>query len=250
MGLPREIQEVRNAFAAYEKMDMWQARSQDDLLAAHGLLMSGLVDHAGQFRSGGVAVYRDQKIVHMAPPASRVHTLIHDLLHWLQETDLHPLIASCIFHYEFEFIHPFPDGNGRMGRLWQTLILKKWQPLLAYLPVETVLREKQETYYEALSASDAASDSTFFVEFMLQALHQAMKESSVKSSVKTEERIMLLLQENNAMTISEMATALKLSTRAIEKQISKLKASGRLKRFGSDKQGAWMLLSLSNDTAR
>lgn len=123
LGLPREIQEVRNAFAAYEHLSHWQPSALNDLLAAHGVLMSGLLDDAGHFRSGGVGIYRGDTLMHMAPPANRVGVLMQDLLDWLARGELHPLVASCVFHYEFEFIHPFADGNGRLGRLWQTLIL-------------------------------------------------------------------------------------------------------------------------------
>ena len=174
LGLPREIQEVRNAFAAYEAMPDWRPSSRADVLAAHRLLMLGLIDDAGQFRRGGVGIYRGDKLVHMAPPPSRVATLIDDLLAWLEVTELHPLIASCVFHYEFEFIHPFADGNGRMGRLWQTLILSQWRPVLAWLPVESVICEQQEAYYAALLAADQQAQATPFVEFMLQALQQAL----------------------------------------------------------------------------
>jgi len=146
MGHPREIQEVRNAFAAYEAMEGWDARSKKDLLTAHDLLMRALVEETGRYRSGGVGIFRGEQLVHMAPPADRVPKLMADLLDWLKKTKEHPLVASCIFHYEFEFIHPFADGNGRMGRLWQTLILRNWKPLFAYLPVETVIRERQGAY--------------------------------------------------------------------------------------------------------
>ncbi len=141
LGLPREIQEVRNAFSAYEAMPEWQPSLRDDLLAAHALLMHGLIDDAGSYRRGGVGIYRGERLLHMAPPANRVPQLMDDLLGWLSRCELHPLIASCVFHYEFEFIHPFADGNGRMGRLWQTLILSQWRAVLAYLPVESVIRE-------------------------------------------------------------------------------------------------------------
>ncbi len=143
LGLPREIQEVRNAFATYEHLPHWQPASLHDLLAAHGLLMAGLLDDAGQLRSGGVGIYHDKVLVHMAPPAKRVPVLMQNLLDWLARGEVSALVASYIFHYEFEFIHPFADGNGRMGRLWQTLILSRWKPLLAFLPVETVIREQQ-----------------------------------------------------------------------------------------------------------
>ncbi|MFJ2364860.1 Fic family protein [Pseudomonas sp. NPDC087697] len=178
LGLPREIQEVRNAFAAYEAMPGWQPASRQQLFEAHGLLMHGLIDDAGQFRRGGVGIYRGETLVHMAPPPSRVPTLVDDLLGWLSGTDLHPLIASCVFHYEFEFIHPFADGNGRMGRLWQTLILSQWRPVLAWLPVETVICEQQDTYYAALAAADQQAEATPFVEFMLQALQQALLDTA------------------------------------------------------------------------
>jgi Fic family protein len=177
MGLPREIQEVRNAFAAYECIDRWVPASQSDLLEAHGILMAGLVDRPGEFRSGGVGVFHGDRVVHMAPPAERVQSLIADLLTWLEHTDEHPLVASCVFHYEFEFIHPFPDGNGRLGRLWQTLILSRWKPLLAYLPVETVIRDRQEDYYRVLAQADHRADATLFVEFMLEALRSAIEEA-------------------------------------------------------------------------
>jgi Fic family protein len=176
LGLPREIQEVRNAFAAYEQLPHWQIYNSQHVLAAHGLLMQGLVDDTGRWRNSGVGIYRDQQLLHMAPPPSQVQRLMADLLAWLKQSTVHPLVASCVFHYEFEFIHPFSDGNGRMGRLWQTLILSKWKPALAYLPVETVIRNQQSEYYAALSAADQASDATGFVEFMLQALLAAMQE--------------------------------------------------------------------------
>lgn len=246
LGLPREIQEVRNAFATYEKIDHWKPSSIKDLLTAHKILMKGLIDAPGCFREGSVGIYRGKKLVHMAPPASRVTKLMEDLLNWLEHADLHPLIVSCIFHYEFEFIHPFVDGNGRMGRLWQTLILSRWQPVFASLPVETVVHKKQQRYYQALGDSNDAGSATPFVEFMLEALYIAMKESSEKSaekgSEKTEDKILALLKENNKMTIAEVAKKLKLSTRAIEKQLDKLKEQKRLRRVGADKGGSWEIL--------
>ena len=179
LGLPREIQEVRNAFAAYDQLPDWDPASLHDLLAAHGVLMAGLMDDAGRFRTGGVGIYRGATLIHMAPPASRIATLMQDLLSWLARGALHPLVASCVFHYELEFIHPFADGNGRLGRFWQTRILSQWRPMLAYLPVETVVRDRQEAYYQSLAESDQSAESTPFVTFMLEALLAAMEDAVV-----------------------------------------------------------------------
>ncbi|MGQ0700704.1 MAG: Fic family protein [Panacagrimonas sp.] len=175
LGPPRDVQEARNAFAAYERLPHWQPAKVEHLLEAHGLLMQKLVDHHGRFRSGDVGIYREQTLLHMAPPAKRVPKLMADLHGWLARGEAHPLIASCVFHYEFELIHPFSDGNGRMGRLWQTLILSQWKPMLAWLPVETVVRERQAAYYRVLSSSDRASEATPFIEFMLDALLTALR---------------------------------------------------------------------------
>jgi Fic family protein len=178
LGSPKEIQEVRNAFAAYEQMGNWKPWRTKDLLAAHKLLMTGLVDRPGHYRSSSVGIAQGSKVIHLAPPAPRVPELMADLLRWVRHTDAHPLITSCVFHYEFEFIHPFLDGNGRLGRLWQTLLLSQWKPDLAWLPVETVIHKRQSDYYQALGASDKAGQSTPFIEFMLSALLQAVIETS------------------------------------------------------------------------
>jgi Fic family protein len=218
LGLPREIQEVRNAFAAYDALPGWQPQRQADLLAAHDLLMQGLIDDAGCYRQGGVGIYREGRLLHMAPPASRVAELMQDLLRWLGASDWHPLIVSCVFHYEFEFIHPFADGNGRMGRLWQTLILSLWRPVLAYLPVETVIRDQQEAYYAALSTADQAAEATPFVEFMLAALRQALVEAGQSDQVTDQvtdqvARLLQALPSGAALKSSELMQRLGLSHR-------------------------------------
>jgi Fic family protein len=172
----KDIQEVRNAILAYEQLPHWNCHRLADLLAAHRLLMRGLVDVPGQLRSGNMGVYRDKQLIHMAPPAHQLARLVDDLLSWLEHTDIHPLIASSIFHYEFEFIHPFADGNGRMGRLWQTLILSDWCAELAWLPVETLIHDQQQDYYRVLGECDRASDCTAFIAFMLEKLRLALRE--------------------------------------------------------------------------
>ncbi len=175
IGPSRDIQEVHGAVAAYEQLEKWKPYSLDDLLAAHGILMHDLVARPGTLRTGGVGVFQGDRVVHMAPPAYLIHGHMENLFRWLWETDEHPLITGCIVHYELEFIHPFADGNGRMGRLWQTLILSKWKPLFAYLPVETIVRQRQKEYYAALALADQQGDASPFIEFMLAALQDAVE---------------------------------------------------------------------------
>lgn len=171
---PREVQEVRNAIAAYDRFDQWHPESEADLLEAHRVLMSGLIDEAGRYRRGGVGVMAGQDVIHVAPPAERVPNLMSDLLRWLDTSDAHPLIASSVFHYEFEFIHPFSDGNGRMGRLWQTLILTRWNPLFAAIPVESLIFEHQQDYYRVIHESTDGTDSAPFIRFMLHMIRDAI----------------------------------------------------------------------------
>lgn len=187
LGPPRDIQEVRGAVAAYEMLETWKPYSLKDLLTAHATLMHDLADTPGRLRTGSVGVFQGSKGIHMAPPARLVHEHLENLLQWLHHTNEHPLITSCVFHYEFEFIHPFDDGNGRIGRLWQTLILSKWRPVLAYMPVETIVRNRQKEYYASLGQADAQGEATAFVEFMLRALHDTLattKTDQVTDQVK------------------------------------------------------------------
>jgi Fic family protein len=221
LGHPREIQEVRNAFAAYEAMERWHPNSIDDLTRAHRLLMAGLVDDLGRFRSGGVGIFRGKELVHMAPPAARVPHLMGDLHAWLETTQEHPLVVSCVYHYELEFIHPFADGNGRMGRLWQTLILMRWKPLFAYLPVETVIRDRQAEYYRVLSESDQQAQATLFIEFMLTTLLDAINDATQNSSstdqvsdqVSDQVRLLLTTLGKRELTANELLNRLGLSHR-------------------------------------
>jgi len=173
---PQEVQEARNALAVYEQLQDWQPGSESDLLAAHKALMLGLIDSAGRYRQAGVGVMKNNQVIHMAPPAQRLPKLMGDLLSWLQQSEHHPLITSAVFHYEFEFIHPFADGNGRMGRLWQTLILAHWNPLFSYLPVESLIHQHQPAYYQAIEHSTALGDAAPFIRFMLGMIQQALDE--------------------------------------------------------------------------
>jgi Fic family protein len=183
IGLPNEIKEVRNAVAAYEILDSLDPTSTGDFLTAHRTLMIGLASDAGRFRRGGVGIYQGARLVHMAPPADRVPHLMKDLCRWLKRTDTHPLLAGAVMHYEIEFIHPFSDGNGRMGRMWQTLVLSRWKPRLANLPIETVVHANQADYYAALAASDKAADAAPFAEFILDAMLDSLRQETTNDPV-------------------------------------------------------------------
>jgi Fic family protein len=194
----REIQEVRNAVMAYDQLDKWQPSSREDLLDAHRVLMTALLDNPGNFRTGGVGIMAGQTVVHLAPPADRVPYLMNNLLRWIKTTDHHPLIAGSVFHYEFEFIHPFEDGNGRVGRLWQTLILCKWNPLFAHIPVESLVYEHQAEYYAMLNKSTENGESSVFIEFMLRMIRGAIASLStpgVTPEVTPEVRKMLSIMK-------------------------------------------------------
>ena len=215
---PREIQEARNAINAYEQFENWQPTNERDLLNAHHILMAGLIDDAGQYRSGNVGVMKGEQVVHMAPPSSRILQLMADLLEWLTTSDQHPLIVSSVFHYEFEFIHPFADGNGRMGRLWQTLILSQWNPLLAQLPVESMIHEHQDDYYQALNYSTKQTDSAPFIEYMLTTILDTVKANNTPQDtpqVSPQVRMLLTILADLSCPLarSELQRILKLKDR-------------------------------------
>lgn len=179
LGNPNEIREVRNAYDAYEMELSLDPYSVSDLLKAHRVMMEGLIPENGKFRSGGVGIFDGDVVVHMAPPARLVPGEIEDLFAWYRSSEIHPLIRSAIFHYEFEFIHPFADGNGRMGRMWHSLLLGKWNELFYWLPIEELIRSRQQEYYDALGKSDREADSSAFVELMLEIILDTLKETAV-----------------------------------------------------------------------
>ena len=259
IGPARDIQEVRNAIAAYDALPRWDPSNPQHLLEAHGLLMAGLIDAPGRFRSGGVGIYRGDQLVHMAPPAARVPGLVDDLLTWLAASTWHPLLVSCVAHYELEFIHPFADGNGRLGRLWQTLILSRWNPLLAWLPIEEVIRSRQQGYYESLGQADQLGDLEPFVSYQLEAIHDALR-SEIRSEMSSEKGselaaaigatpgaaidalILRDLATEPTLSARRLAERLQLSQRAVEKHLAALKQKGRLLRHGSPRAGYWQVL--------
>lgn len=172
---PKDIAEVKNAYEIYERLDELDPYSVDDLLTAHGIMTRGLVDESGVFRSKPVGVVdQEGRVLHFGTLPQYVPNLIMELLDWVKNSDVHMLIRSCVFHYEFELIHPFADGNGRVGRLWHTLLLSKWNPAFAWLPVESIIHDRQQEYYAAINASNDAGESTVFIEFMLSAIKASL----------------------------------------------------------------------------
>lgn len=261
----RQIQEVKNAIKTYELYPTLDAFKEKDLLKAHGVMMQSLVDDAGHYRHGGVGVFGKKGLVHLAPPADRVPLLIADLFDWLKHSKDHLLIRSCVFHYEFEFIHPFIDGNGRMGRLWQSLILGKLHPLFEHLPIENMVYSNQQQYYDVITASSNAGQSGPFIDFMLNEIYNTLKEHQgepllniedefgakfgkefgVKFGVKfgvNEKKVLLLLASSPSLSAENIAEQIGLSKRGVEKQLKKFRDLGIIARKGSDKTGYWKLL--------
>lgn len=251
LGNPNEIQEVKNALQAYELLLTLNPYEENDLLKAHKLMMSDLVERNGKYRNDGVGVFDGKQVVHLAPPADRVPFLMADLFQWLKNSDVHPLIKSCVFHYEFEFIHPFQDGNGRMGRLWQTVILKDWKSVFAWLPIETLIKENQEDYYKALNSSDSNADSTNFIVFMLQTILNTIKEIletekkiTQKINVKitaNQKKILEAIKQNPFVTQEELSQIVGIAKLNINKNMKKLQENGIIERVGADKNGSWQI---------
>lgn len=249
LGSVRELAEVKGAIAAYDALPTWQPDNVDHLLTAHGLMMSEILTNAGRFRDKTVGIQKGKEVHHVAPPAHQVSGLMADLANWLKQAKDHPLITSSVFHYEFEFIHPFSDGNGRMGRLWQTLILSQWHPLFLSLPLESVIKDHQQQYYQALEDADQQADSTPFIHFMLSVIAQTLAQNAPVNAtlnapvnieeMKTPEAILHLLQNNNQLTRQQLAEQIGKDVRTIARAIAKLQQAGKLTRIGSDKTGHW-----------
>lgn len=182
LGEKKEIQEVKNAYAAYEKLSLIDPYEIQDLKLFHGIMTKYLVEESGEFRRGEEGVFNGDQCIFMAPPARLVPQFMQELFDWMKtaRSDVHPLILSSVFHYEFVFIHPFSDGNGRMARLWHTAILSRWKPVFEYIPIESQIEKFQEEYYEAIARCHAAGESTIFIEFMLSQIDKILDEISVQ----------------------------------------------------------------------
>ncbi len=262
-GLQREIDEVKGAHAAYEAIASFNPYSMDDLLKAHGLMTKGLVDRAGKFRNCNVGVVDGfGNVVHMAPPFANVPSLVKDLFAWLSDSEDPVLVKSCVFHYEFEFIHPFPDGNGRIGRLWQTALLGSWRNEFYGAPVENIVWAHQQEYYQAIRASSAAGECGPFIDFMLDKILRTLKakgkayeiaaagsairarkktdkKTIEKTDKKTGQKILSIMKSMPDVTLAELANATGLSVAGVRWNIRKLKDANLVRRVGPDKGGHW-----------
>lgn len=243
LGDKHDILEVENAKRAYDLIPDLNSFSLDDLLLAHRTMMKGLTPEAGRFRSGNVGVFDGENLIHTGTPAKYVPQVMGDIFGWLESTSMHPLLASCVFHFEFEFCHPFSDGNGRTGRLWHTLLLSRWRPVLAWLPVESTIRRRQADYYAALAQSDAAGSSEIFVEFMLECIRDAMLPfARTAGKPQTETSVALdFFRRNPHGTIPSLAQEMGCSQRSAERLVAQLKSSGVLERQGSARAGFWIV---------
>ena len=251
---PREVLEVENALAAFEALDSFDPLNVGDLLRAHQLLTQGVVREAGAFHTVDVDIVNaNGEVIHSGSRVEKVPTLVAELLDWGRTSDDHPLIVSSAVHFLIEHIHPFRDGNGRIGRLWQTLILSRWRPIFAWTPVETLIREHQVGYYTALQASrEPEIDAAAFITFMLDVIEKALAGYEVRArsivtnvGVKIPDAILALLRDDPTLKTTDLAANLGRTKRTIERYLQTLQQSGLLNRVGSDKTGHRIVIDSS-----
>ena len=236
---PKDIAEVKNAYEIYEMMDTLDPYSVDDLLNAHGVMTRGLVEESGCFRSRPVGVVDKQgNILHFGTLPDYVPGLVMELLDWVRSSDFHMLIKSCVFHYELELIHPFADGNGRIGRLWHTLLLTQWKPMFAWLPVESIIHDRQDEYYQAINRSNNEAESTAFIEFMLSAIKETLLESlqvgnTENMSVEEQRRYQIerFLKKYGTITNSDVREMFGISSATANRVLARLSEEGRIKKI-------------------
>lgn len=219
LGPEEDIRAVKNAFEAYKVLSEVKPYSIQDLLKVHGLMMNGLVEEAGKLRTSQVGVYNEKhEIVHIAPPHVMVPELMEQLFAWAKDSKVQMLIKSCVFHYEFEFIHPFRDGNGRTGRLWQTVMLASWKPIFAWIPIESIIKDHQEEYYRAILLSTSEGKSNRFILFMLDVINKAIKDivndtRKHYNHINNQITALLSVMETYPMTAQELMDKLNLKSR-------------------------------------
>ena len=252
---PKDIAEVKNAYEIYERLDELDPYSVYDLLTAHGIMTRGLVNESGMFRTRPVGVVnQDGQVVHLGTLPQYVPDSVTELLNWTKHSDLHMLIKSCVFHYEFELIYPFADGNGRVGRLWHTLLLSKWNPTFAWLPVESIIHDRQQEYYNAINASNNAGESTAFIEFMLSAIKASLIDvtemsddmSDEKSDKKTlrSKKIEQFLQTHEYIMNADVRELCGVSAATANRILAGLTEKGVLKKYHIN--GYWKYKSAKN----
>ena len=242
-GRANEILEVQNALKLYEQVEKLSPFNSKHFLKAHGVLMKGLVDSSGKIRTKNVGILKGEKVIHAAPSAKMVNEQVNKLFDWLKhDKDTHVLIKSCIAHYEIEFIHPFMDGNGRMGRFWQSLMLIELDPVFKYLPMESIIRERQEKYYQSLRESDKEGTSAVFIEFMLDVIEQSLLEliEESPSATNTQERRLELARETfkrRKFSRKEYMSAMpEISTATASRDLKTWFDAGQVKRKGERNQ--------------
>ena len=241
---PKDIKEVQNAYEIYERLEELNENSVKDLLLAHKIMTSELIKESGRFRSKNAGVYQGDKLIHMGTLPEYIPELINNLFLWLKKSEEHPLIKAAVFHYEFEFIHPFQDGNGRIGRLWYSLILSKWKKFFAWLPIESLVQKCQKEYYIAINNSNRDGESTEFILFMLKIIKETLIElieiqkSTDKSTDKNKEKIKSLIEylnQNNSINNKEAQNLLDISESAAKRFLNKLVKENILEAVGEYK---------------
>lgn len=246
---PKDISEVKNAYEIYEIMDSLDPYSPEDLLRAHGVMTKGLIEESGCFRSRPVGVVDKQgNVLHFGTLPDYVPGLVVELLDWVRDSEFHMLIKSCVFHYELELIHPFSDGNGRIGRLWHTLLLTHWKPMFAWLPVESMIHDRQDEYYQAINHSNKEAESTIFIEFMLSVIKEALLEAVQTGSAEnrsTEEQrwhqIKYFLEKNGTITNADVRKMLGVSAATANRILAMMTEKGRIKKIRIGKSWGYIL---------
>ena len=244
IGEQKDIQEVKNAYEAYKQIDKINPYSIEDLKKVHGILTFLIEKDAGKFRNHGEGVYDGDVCIFTCPPHKLVPSLMDNLFDWMNKVKdtINPLILSSVFHYEFVFIHPFHDGNGRTARLWQTAILSHWEKAFTYLQIESMIKKNQEDYYKVIDNCNKAGNSTEFIEFMLKMIDDTIDETTKNTTQETtQEKIINLIRKNPNITQTQMAKILGLTRDGISYNIKQLKDNGVIERIGATKNGYWIV---------
>ena len=251
-GPKNEILEIKNAYAAYELLDTLDPFSIDDLTRVHGTMMGGLVNDAGYFRKGDEGVFDgDGNRIHIAPSPKLVPVMMGNLFEWMRTSDYPMVIRSCVFHYEFEYIHPFGDGNGRMGRFWQTLLLSKYDESFKWIPIESMIRAHQREYYDAIAASNDDCDCTRFLEFMTGMIRDSLIryiESTDREDVDTNIRlspnelsVYAMIRDGHFIDIDQAARQIDVSRPTMNRYLKTLKDNGLIEKIGNKRSGVWVV---------